>query len=80
MRLRVSKDVDSHHTNPDYECLIVEWNGEKNFRCRANGSHDWLPTDQELVDLLVASVKISPTLWLKLCAVVKPTSDLTKFM
>jgi len=61
MKLRITSKVDSHHTNPNYKCLVAEWNGDSNFRCRPNGSHDWLPRDQELVVLVVAGIRISPT-------------------
>lgn len=76
MRLRVTSNVDSHRANPYYKCLVVEWNGEPNFRRRGDGSCDWLPTDQELLDLLVEGIKISPTLWFKILEIIKPVTKL----
>lgn len=80
MRIRITSKVDSHHTNPNYRCLVVEWNGEANFRCRGGHVHDWLPTDQELLDLLLAGIEISPTLWPKILEIIKPATKLHQIL
>ena len=61
MKVEVTKDVDSHHTNPNYPTLRVSWNGERNFRCRNNGTHDWLPTDDELIEIMERLASVSVT-------------------
>lgn len=65
MRLRVSSQVDSHHTNPFYRCLIVEWlSTDLNFRLRLGAAEhiaDWLPKDSEILELVVQMLRISPT-------------------
>ena len=61
MKVEVTKDVDSHHTNPDYATLRIVWNGDKNFRCRGDGSHDWCPTDQELLEIMERLAQVSGT-------------------
>lgn len=66
MRLRITEKVDSHHTNPDYKCIIVEFlRSDKNIRIRSLRRTevllDWLPTDEELFKLFQTSMDISPT-------------------
>jgi len=80
VKVRITSNVDSHGANPRYKCLVVEWNGDDNFRCRPNGSHDWLPTDREFIDLVVAGIRISPTLWLKVLEQINPASRLHELL
>ena len=61
MKIELTKDVDSHHTNQNYVTLRVVWNGDKNFRCRSDGSHDWCPTDLELIEIIERLTKVSVT-------------------
>ena len=60
VKVEVTKDVDSHHTNPDYLTLRVSWNGDRNFRCRGD-VHDWLPTDRELMEVVERLASVSVT-------------------
>ena len=61
MKVEVIKNVDSHNSNPDYDTLRIVWNGDKNFRCRSDGSHDWVPTDVELMEVIERLTKVSVT-------------------
>jgi len=61
VKVEVIKNVDSHNSNPDYDTLRIVWNGDKNFRCRSDGSHDWVPTDVELMEVIERLTKVSVT-------------------
>jgi hypothetical protein len=61
MRVEVTKNVDNHQFNSEYETLRIVWNGDRNFRCRADGSHDWCPTDVELMEVIERLTKVSVT-------------------
>lgn len=64
MRLRVSSQVDSHHTNPLYRCLIAEFLPEDlHFRIRAKPGcvADWIPKDSEILELVLKMLELSPT-------------------
>jgi hypothetical protein len=65
MRIRLTAAVDSHHTNPDYSCVVVDFfSTDSNFRVRQFHSGrlaDWLPTDQEILDLFSQLYDMSPT-------------------
>jgi hypothetical protein len=80
MKLKITSKVDHHHTNPRYKCLVVEWNGDLNFRCRGNGVHDWLPTDEEIVEIAAKLSEVSPTFWPKLVEKVKPATYVHDFV
>ena len=80
MKIRKTSRVDSHHTNPDYVCLVVEWDGEANFRCRHGGEHDWMPTDDEMLSLLLEWIRISPTAWQLILDNVKPATHVHQFV
>ena len=64
VNLRVTHNVDSHHTNPEYQCLIVDflWS-DNNIRKRykENIVFDWLPTDDEILRICKILFDISPT-------------------
>jgi len=60
VKVEVTKDVDSHHTNPDYLTLRVSWSGDKNFRC-LGAWHNWVPTDLEGFEFVVKLAAVSPT-------------------
>ena len=71
VRLRITDNVDSHHTNPEYKCLVVEFiKGEDdNYRHRFNKdgvAFDWLPKDDEIMDICRTMYEISPTFRLRL--------------
>lgn len=61
MKVELTKDVDSHRSNQNYVTLRIVWNGDKNFRCRGDGSHDWCPTDQELIEIIERLAEVSVT-------------------
>ena len=61
MKVELTKGVDSHRINQNYETLRIVWNGDKNFRCRSDGSHDWCPTDQELMEVVERLAEVSVT-------------------
>lgn len=81
MRLRVSSRVDSHHTNPFYKCLIVEWLPEDlNFRLRPRAEEclaNWLPKDSEILELMVQMLRISPTFIKKLQGALEEKTQFT---
>lgn len=61
MKVEVTKNVDNHRLNQEYETLRISWNGDKNFRCRGDGSHDWCPTDVELIEIIERLTAVSVT-------------------
>jgi len=65
MQFRKSSNVDSHHTNPNYVCLIIEFlKTDSNVRLRYGRDDvllDWLPTDAEARKFVEEMLKISPT-------------------
>ena len=69
MRLRVTNKVDNHHTNQNYQCLIVDFlKTDDNIRKRdGEVVFDWLPRDQELFDIISYLFRISPTFRTHLC-------------
>lgn len=80
MKIRKTSKVDSHHTNPNYVCLVVEWNGDVNFRCRNGDVHDWMPTDKEMLELFLEWIQISPTAWPLILDHVKPAEYVHEFV
>jgi hypothetical protein len=71
MRVRVTERVDSHHTNPNYKCIIVEFLKEdNNLRIRNHSQTDvlidWLSTDEELIRICKVGIDLSPTFKQKL--------------
>jgi len=76
MEIEVTSKVASHHTNPNYKCLLVKWNGEPNFRCVPIDHHNWMPTDDEMLRLVKAWIDISPTAWPLILQKVKPATYL----
>jgi hypothetical protein len=61
MRLLVTKDCESHHTNPNYRTLIVYFDGsEWNVRPRGLRAN-WQPTDTEVMGLVRELAELSPT-------------------
>jgi len=80
MEIKTTAHVDSHRVNSEYLCMVVSWNGDANFRCRSDGSHDWVPTDAEMVELIVEGIKTSPTLWAKITERIKPASYVHEFL
>jgi len=60
MRIEVTSKVASHHTNPDYNCLLVQFEpGDKHYhQFRKN----WMPKDQEVFDIWKIMMNLSPTL------------------
>lgn len=80
MKWKITKNVDYHHTNQDYLCLVAEWNGDSNFRCRNGDVHDWLPTDAEMLEGLLKWIEISPTAWQLILENVKPVEKLHQIL
>jgi hypothetical protein len=60
MRIEVTSKVVSHHTNPDYNCLLVQFEpGDKHYhQFRKN----WMPKDQEVFNIWKIMINLSPTL------------------
>lgn len=65
MRIEVTKDVASHHTNLDYTVLRVRWNGDSNFQIDAVGPN-WVPKDLEVMQLVSSLALFSPTFYREL--------------
>jgi hypothetical protein len=68
MRLRVTRDVDSHRVNPNYPTLVVEWRvlEDSNFRIRSLSEADWCPRDEEIIEVVDRMLDLSPTFGVKL--------------
>jgi hypothetical protein len=68
MRLRVTKNVDSHRVNPNYPTLRIEFELPKddNFRIRSMLEADWCPRDDEIIEIVEKMLDISPSFGPKL--------------
>ena len=61
MRLLLTKDCESHHTNPNYQTLLVVFDGSE-FNVRPRGFRgNWQPTDKEVMGLVRELAFQSPT-------------------
>ena len=49
-----------HHTNPDYPCLIVQF--EKGDRHFFHEQGNWMPKEVEIVDIIKGMLRIKPSL------------------
>ncbi len=57
MKIIKTKEVDYHHTNPDYECIMVVWDkNDHHFQLRYRGDHlaDWIPKYDEALMIVKA--------------------------
>lgn len=71
MKIEVTKNVVSHHTNPNYPTIRVRWDGnDSNFMIDDYGPN-WCPRDNEAMDLVQRLVLFSPTFREKLKAFVR---------
>lgn len=65
MKFKITSRVDSHHTNPKYKCLLIILEGDPHFHYKIKDGKlvkaDWMPTDDEMMDTVLAMAKISPT-------------------
>jgi len=65
MEVKVTRKVDSHHTNPRYRCLLVDLLNDSTFHHRIeNGvlvKADFMPTDEFVMELVRRLCKRSPT-------------------
>ncbi len=76
MEIEITNKVQSHHTNPDYVCVLVKFNdGKNNFRL---AGLDWLPTDEEGMELFRAMYNYSPTFRRKVCDEFKLNKEVNK--
>lgn len=78
MRLRVTKDVDSHRVNPNYPTLLIEFELPKddNFRIRSMLQADWCPRDDEIIEVVEKMLDISPSFGPKLARRLEAKSKL----
>jgi len=78
MRLRVTKDVDSHRVNPNYPTLRIEFElpGDDNFRIRSLLQADWCPRDDEIIEVVEKMLDISPSFGPKLAKRLEAKSKL----
>lgn len=59
MRIFATADTNSHHTNPYYQTLIVEWSrSDPNFQFR-NGKPTWVPTTEEAVKFVAGELMVN---------------------
>lgn len=69
VEFRRTSKVDYHHTNEEYECLMVVFDCayDSHFRIRNSYSADWIPTDGEAKELVMHLADMSPTFltWLR---------------
>lgn len=90
MRLRFGSEVDSHHTNPDYKCLVVDLLGDPRFHFKLDidwekrtvriVKADWMPTDKDGLEVLLKLIDKSPTFWPKIIENVKPATHAHHFV
>jgi len=59
MKLIVTKDVANHQFNPKYPCLVIQWElDDTNYMpTRKN----WMPRDDELMEINKKLLDLSPT-------------------
>ena len=61
----VTHRVDSHHTNPNYQCLLVNLENEPTFHYQIENGRlvkaDLMPTDNFVLELCRLLAAVSPT-------------------
>jgi hypothetical protein len=63
VRFKLTKDVDSHHINQDYETLLVTFNffRDCHFHFHADsGEYDWMPRTAEVIELVEHMLAVDP--------------------
>jgi hypothetical protein len=90
VKWRITSKVDSHHTNPNYKCLLadllddptfhfefeVNWEKKTIRLVKAN----WMPTDKDFLEGLLEWIQISPTAWELILENVKPAKYLYEYV
>ena len=81
MRLRTTKDTDSHDVNPEYSCLIVDFE-PTDFNFHASPHPNWMPKEEEILVIVQKLLEISPTFQEKLLDLIfkKAKIDISRFM
>ena len=55
METVLTSKTDSHHTNLNYQCLLVRLENDPRFHYRVVGNRvveaDWMPTDNDVLEL-----------------------------
>ena len=59
MLITVTKDVANHKINPNYECLLIQF--EKSDKHYFENRNNWMPTDEEVIKICAVLLNISPT-------------------
>jgi hypothetical protein len=71
MKIEVTKNVRSHHTNPDYPTLRIVW-GPDDSNFHVNGDRaDWCPKDKEVLDIVFELSLLSDSFFQELVRFVK---------
>ena len=65
MQTQITHKVDSHHTNPNYKCLLVNLLNEPTFHYIVKdgvlSKADLMPTDEFVLELCRLMATVSPT-------------------
>lgn len=65
METVITSKVHSHHTNPNYECLLVNLLHDPRFHYRIITGYlvsaDWMPKDDDIIEIADQLTRLSPT-------------------
>lgn len=65
METKVTSKVDSHHTNPNYPCLLIDLKDDPTFHYKVENGKlvkaDLMPTDNFVLELCRLLWNLSPT-------------------
>jgi len=69
-KLKVTHRVDSHRVNPRYKCLVINLLGDPTFHYKVVKGRlvkaDWMPRDDDLLEVIRRLAQLSPTFRKKL--------------
>jgi len=72
MQKTVTSKVDSHHTNPNYQCLVINLLRDPTFHITVEWDKrrvlkaDWMPKEDDVLDIIEDLLRVSPTFGSKL--------------
>lgn len=78
----ITSKVDSHHTNPNYSCLLINLLGDPTFHVEIDWKNrriikaDWMPRNDAMIDANLKWMQVEPNAWYLLLNAVKPKESL----
>jgi len=60
MKVRVTKNTDSHDVNPEYRCLVIDFE-PSDYNFHASPQPNWMPTEEQILAIVQKLLEISPT-------------------